>query len=64
MLVLRRRQGESVYIGKHMEVVVLELRGNRVKLGFRGPENIAIIRAENCNSVGGPYESLCHAECA
>ncbi len=34
MLVLSRRSGEQVLIGKEIVVTVLEVRGGRVKLGF------------------------------
>jgi carbon storage regulator len=46
MLVLSRKQGERVYIGEDVEVTVLEVRGNRVKLGFSGPPSVPIHRGE------------------
>ncbi len=46
MLVLGRRRGERVLIGGEIEVTVLEVRGNRVKLGVSGPSSIAICREE------------------
>ncbi len=46
MLVLSRKRGESVVIGGDVEVVVLEVRGDRVKLGFRGPADVPIHREE------------------
>ncbi len=46
MLVLNRRKGESVVIGHEIEVTVLEVRGDRIKLGFRGPADVPIHRAE------------------
>ncbi len=46
MLVLSRKPGERVYIGEDIEVTVLEVRGNRVKLGFRGPSSVPIHRGE------------------
>ena len=44
MLVLSRRSGESVQIGAHIEVKVLEISGGRVKLGFTAPPDVAIQR--------------------
>jgi carbon storage regulator len=46
MLVLSRKRGEGVMIGQDVEVVVLEIRGDRVKLGFQGPADVPIHREE------------------
>jgi len=46
MLVLSRKSGECVRIGQSIEVRVLEVRGNRVKLGFSAPADVAIQRDE------------------
>lgn len=46
MLVLSRKRGEGVMIGQDVEVVVLEIRGDRVKLGFQGPNDVPIHREE------------------
>ena len=46
MLVLSRKQGQRVVIGKDIHVTVLEVRGDRVKLGFEGPVEVPIHREE------------------
>jgi carbon storage regulator len=46
MLVLSRKRGEGIVIGRDVEVTVLEVRGNRVKLGLRGPDGVLIHREE------------------
>jgi carbon storage regulator len=46
MLVVRRRQGESVLIGDDVEVVVLEAGANRVKLGILAPREVLVFRKE------------------
>lgn len=46
MLVVRRRQGESVLIGDDIEIVVLEAGANRVKLGIMAPREILVFRKE------------------
>ena len=46
MLVLSRKRGEAIVIGRDIEVTVLEVRGDRVKLGFKGPQEVPIHRAE------------------
>jgi carbon storage regulator len=46
MLVLSRRTGEGAVIAERIHVVVLSVRGNRVKLGFEGPLDVSIHREE------------------
>jgi carbon storage regulator len=46
MLVLSRKRGQRVVIGKDIHVTVLEVRGDRVKLGFECPMEVPIHRAE------------------
>ena len=37
MLILSRKPGERMLVGEDVEVVVLEVEGGRVKLGFESP---------------------------
>jgi carbon storage regulator len=49
MLVLTRHLDESIVIGDHdclIQVTVVEIRGNRVKLGIQAPEEIPVHRSE------------------
>jgi carbon storage regulator len=46
MLVLSRKAGERVCIGNGVEVVVLEAKGGRVRLGFEAPPEVPIHRHE------------------
>ncbi len=46
MLVLTRKVNESITIDGGIEVLVVAVHGNRVKLGFRAPGNVAIQRTE------------------
>lgn len=46
MLVLSRKRGECLRIGQDVEVTVLEVHGNRVKLGVVGPRNVPVHRDE------------------
>jgi len=52
MLVLSRKQGERVCVGDDIQVTVLEIRGNRVKLGFSGPPSVPIHRSEIHDQIG------------
>jgi carbon storage regulator len=46
MLVLSRKPGERVVIGCDITVVVLEVKGGRVKLGFECPHEVPVYRQE------------------
>ena len=46
MLVLARKINESIIIGDDIEVVVLEVQGEQVKLGINAPKSIKIYRKE------------------
>lgn len=47
MLVLTRKPDESLVIDDKIIVTVLEVRGNRVRLGIQAPRGIPIHREEN-----------------
>lgn len=51
MLVLRRKAGEAIMIGDHVEVQVLGVEGDTVKLGFSAPQNVQILRKELVDSI-------------
>jgi carbon storage regulator len=46
MLVLSRRLGETLVIGKDIKVTVLGVNGEQVRLGIAAPENISVHRKE------------------
>ena len=46
MLVLTRRVGESVIVGKNATFTLLRVRGNRIRVGINAPREITIHREE------------------
>jgi carbon storage regulator len=46
MLVLSRRRDESIMIGDNVEITVVEVRGDVVKLGVRAPREVPVHRKE------------------
>lgn len=50
MLVLSRRLNESIYIGD-IEVVIVEISGNQIKLGVRAPAEVPVHRREVYNAI-------------
>ena len=46
MLVLTRKTGESIVIGNHVRVTVLEMQGRQIRLGIEAPGEIPVHRGE------------------
>ena len=46
MLVLSRKSTESIHIGDSVVVTVLEIRGNKVRIGIDAPKEIHVLRSE------------------
>lgn len=51
MLVLTRKQGQSIVIGEEIYLTILGLKGNQVSLGFKAPQNLPIHREEIHNRI-------------
>ena len=46
MLVLSRRPGEEILIGRRVRLVVVRIAGNRVALGIVAPKDVSVMRGE------------------
>lgn len=46
MLVLSRKKNESIIIGKDIEITVVDIQGDQVRLGIKAPKDIAVHRRE------------------
>lgn len=46
MLVLSRKPNQSIMIGEEIEVVVLEVKGDTVKIGLKAPRDVPVFRQE------------------
>lgn len=46
MLILTRKVNERIMIGEDIEVAVVEIRGDQVKLGIVAPQNVTVHRRE------------------
>ena len=46
MLALTRKKGESLMVNNDIEITVLEIRGDQVKIGIQAPKNVPIYRKE------------------
>lgn len=51
MLVLSRKQGEKVVINGNISVIVVEVRGDKVRLGIDAPTDVPIHRQEVYDAI-------------
>lgn len=51
MLILTRRPTQTVTIGSEVTVTVLEIRGNRVRIGVNAPRETAVQRVESADKT-------------
>ena len=54
MLVLSRKLGEKVWIGSDISFVVVEVKGNRVRIGIDAPGHVRILREELYDPLAEP----------
>jgi carbon storage regulator len=66
MLVLTRKPDQSIMVGNDIEITVLEVRGEQVRLGIRAPRTVTVhrkevfeqIRLENQNAAANATDAL------
>ncbi len=66
MLVLSRQRDESIMIGDNVQVTIVDIRGDKVRLGIEAPPEIAVhrkevfdaIQEENRKAAGAAPEDL------
>lgn len=46
MLVLSRKINQSIVIGDNIEIMLVDIRGDQIKLGINAPKNVKIFRKE------------------
>jgi len=51
MLILARKPGQCIVIGGEIEITVVEVRGDQVRLGITAPRSIAVYRKELLDQV-------------
>ena len=51
MLALSRKKGESLFIGDDIEVVVVDVKGDQVRLGINAPRDLVILRSELVEAI-------------
>jgi carbon storage regulator len=46
MLVLSRKKNESIIVAGNITIVIVEIRGDKVRLGIEAPKDVAVHRQE------------------
>lgn len=46
MLALTRKKGEALVINNNIEITILEIRGDQIKIGVTAPKDVPIYRKE------------------
>lgn len=46
MLALTRKKGESLVVNNNIEITVLEIRGDQIKIGISAPKDVPVYRKE------------------
>ena len=54
MLVLSRKTNQSIMIGDAIEITVLSVAGDKVRLGIKAPREVPVYRDEVYNEVNAP----------
>lgn len=58
MLVLSRKKNESIIIYDNVEIVVVEIRGDKVRLGIEAPKEIPVHRKEVYDAIRNQQGSV------
>lgn len=53
MLVLSRKKNESIIINDNITVTVIEVRGDKVRLGIEAPKDVSVHRREVYEAIHG-----------
>lgn len=51
MLVLSRKKNEQILIGDDISLVVVEIRGDKVRLGIEAPQQVQVHRSEVYDAI-------------
>ena len=46
MLVITRQPGDSILIGEDIKIIILEVSGDKIKIGIDAPRSVRIMRSE------------------
>jgi len=64
MLVLSRKKNESIIINDHITVTVIEIRGDKVRLGIEAPKDVTVHRREVYDAIQSQAKAMGHGSAA
>ena len=53
MLVLSRKKTEAIYIGDNIRIVIVDVQGDKVRLGIEAPKEVPVHRHEVFEAIKG-----------
>lgn len=51
MLILSRKSGEALTVNGEIEIKIIEVNGDKVKIGINAPDTVKILRSELCQTM-------------
>ncbi len=54
MLVLSRKKNESIVLGNDIVITIVEIKGDKVRLGIEAPKDVPVHREEVYEAIHGP----------
>ena len=46
MLILARKENQSIMIGDNIEITIVNIKGDHIKIGINAPDNVKVYRKE------------------
>jgi carbon storage regulator len=64
MLVLSRQRDETIVIGDLVELTVVDIRGDKVRLGIRAPSSVSVHRKEIYDAIRDENQEASRLSCS
>ncbi len=61
-MALTRKKGESIMINNDIEISILEIRGDQIKIGISAPKDVPVYRKEVYNQIKEETKEAVDAE--
>ena len=62
MLALTRKNGESIIINNDVEITVLDIKGDQVKIGITAPKSVPVYRKEVYLQIQEANKAACNSD--
>lgn len=63
MLVLARKKNESILIGEDIEIIIVDISDDKVKLGIKAPKSMKVFRKELIQEVEAENKNSAVSDC-